>query len=230
LAIGAHPDDVEFGAGATLAAWSAAGCTVAIAVLTDGSKGSWDPEVDPHDLASRRRDEQRAAAAELGAAEVVFLDYVDGELENTRGLRARLCELIRRARPDVVLGHDPWQRYQLHPDHRAAGMAVADAVVAARDPLYFPDQVEAGLPPHRPAALLLWSPDEPNHWVDASATIEEKVAALLRHASQGGTTMGGADSGEAPRRAFAERIRARAAEVGAPVGLAAAEAFRRITP
>jgi len=230
LAVAAHPDDAEFGAGATLAKWAAAGTAVTILVLTDGSKGSWDPGMAAAELVAVRRAEQWAAAAVLGAGEVGFLDYPDGELEYSLALRGRVCEWVRRLRPDVVLGHDPWQRYQLHPDHRIAGLACVDGVVAARDHLFFPEQAVGGLTAHRPAALLLWSADEPNHWEDASAHLERKVAALLCHRSQGVTTMGGAPDAAEARAEFERRIRRRAAEVGTPAGLAAAEAFRRLTP
>jgi LmbE family N-acetylglucosaminyl deacetylase len=227
LAVGAHPDDVEFGAGGTLARWAAAGTTVTLLVMTDGSKGSWDPDADPAAVAARRTAEQQAAADELGAAEVLHAGHVDGELEYSMALRGQVCEFIRKVRPAVVLSHDPWQRYQLHPDHRATGLAVVDGVVAARDHLFFPDQ---GLAAHRPTALLLWFPDEANHWEDVSGSLDRKVAALLCHTSQGTTTMGGAPDGEAARRSFATRIENRAAEAGRIAGLAAAEAFRRITP
>jgi len=227
LAIGAHPDDVEFGAGGTLAAWAAAGTRVSLLVMTDGSKGSWDPDADPADLADRRAAEQQSATAALGASAVSFGGHVDGEMEYSMDLRAQVCRHIRMVRPEVVLSHDPWQRYQLHPDHRVTGMAVVDGVVAARDRLFFPDQ---GLESHRPAALLLWSADEPNHWEDVSAGLDLKVRALLCHTSQGATTMGGAHLGESERQAFETRIRDRAAQIGKPVGMAAAEAFRRITP
>jgi len=227
LAIGAHPDDVEFGAGGTLARWAEAGTRVTMLVMTDGSKGSWDPNADPADLAARRTAEQQAAAAELGAARVLQAGHVDGELEYSMELRAQICRFIRTVRPEVVLSHDPWQRYQLHPDHRVTGMAVVDGVVAARDHLFFP---EHGLDPHRPVALLLWFPDEPNHWEDVSGGLDRKVAALLCHASQSAATMGGARDGEGERQAFVSRIENRAAEVGETPGLAAAEAFRRITP
>ena len=159
-----------------------------------------------------------------------FLDYPDGELEYSLALRGRVCEWVRRLRPDVVLGHDPWQRYQLHPDHRAAGLACVDGVVAARDHLFFPEQVAAGLQAHRPAALLLWSADEPNHWEDVAATLERKVAALLCHRSQGESTMGGAHDAASARAEFEERVRRRATAAGAAAGLTAAEAFRRLTP
>ena len=227
LAIGAHPDDIEFGAGGTLAKWAAAGTRVTMLVVTDGSKGSWDPSADPATLAQRRRAEQEEAAARLGAADVLSAGHVDGELEHSMALRRQMCRFIRTVRAEVVLSHDPWQRYQLHPDHRATGMGVIDGVVAARDHLFFP---ELDLEPHRPRALLLWSAEEPNHWEDVSATLGAKVAALLCHASQSITTMGGAGDDPAARTAFEEKITTRAAEAGAPAGLDAAEAFRRITP
>ncbi|MFZ2440855.1 MAG: PIG-L family deacetylase, partial [Ilumatobacteraceae bacterium] len=65
LAIGAHPDDVEFGCGATLAKWAAAGCLVHHLVLTDGSKGTWNASADVATLIATRRHEQRAAARRL---------------------------------------------------------------------------------------------------------------------------------------------------------------------
>ena len=227
LAIGAHPDDIEFGCGGTVAGWAAAGAEITMLIVTDGSKGSWDPQVDPQELARRRTEEQAAAADRLGAARVVTLDYTDGELEYSMELRRRICEQIRIHRPDVLLSHDPWQRYQLHPDHRATGLGAVDGMVAARDPLFFP---ELPLAPHRPAAMLLWSADQPDHWEDISAGLDAKIAALLCHSSQGETTMANAHVGGAAESAFAERIRSRAAEVGAPHGLAAAEAFKRLTP
>ena len=231
LTIGAHPDDAEFGAGGTLARWAAAGTVVTILVLTDGSKGTWDPDLDPADLAAARHREQQAAAAVLGAERVEFLGHPDGELEYSMALRGELCGWIRRLAPEVVLTHDPWQRYQLHPDHRVTGLAAVDGVVAARDHLFFPEQIDpGGLRAHRPAALLLWSPDEPNHWEDIAGTLDTKTGALLCHASQGATTMGAAQADAERRTAFATRVARRAAERGAAAGLSAAESFRRITP
>ena len=154
LAIGAHSDDVEFGCGATLARWSGAGTEVHLLVMTDGSKGTWNADEDLAALIETRRQEQKAAAAALGAAGVTFLDFVDGELAGGMDERAAVCEVVRRTRPQVVLGHDPWKRYRLHPDHRHAGFATLDGIVAARDLHFFPDQ---GLAPHRPERILLLS-------------------------------------------------------------------------
>ena len=230
LAIGAHPDDVEFGAGGTLARWAGNGCEVTIVVITDGSKGSWDPSVDPADLIAARRSEAERAAATLGAAGIEFLDAVDGELTAEPALKEHLALAIRRHRPDVVLGHDPWQRYQLHPDHRAAGWLTTDAVVAAREPFFYRSQLRDGIEPHRPRAVLLWSPDEPNHWEDIGSTLSVKVAALLCHASQGATTMGNAQEGGAAAAEFEQRIIAWARRAGVPASIETAEEFRRMTP
>jgi LmbE family N-acetylglucosaminyl deacetylase len=226
LAIGAHADDAEFGCGATLAKWAAAGATVHFLVLTDGSKGSWDGDADVDALIAERRREQEKAAAALGIAEVLFADFVDGELENGRRERARVCEVVRTVRPEVVLGHDPWARYRLHPDHRAAGFLVTDGIVAARDPHFFPDQ---GVAPHRPDRLLLFEAEEPDHFETIDQFVDTKVEALLCHRSQWRNTMGidaGGPDVDAQREVFAERVRAEAAAAGTPAGLAFAEAFK----
>lgn len=227
LAIVAHPDDAEFGCGATLAKWAAAGCVIHLLVCTDGSKGTWDPDADPAALTARRRDEQREALARLAGerrGEIVFLGYVDGELDSDLAARGRVARAIRELRPEVVLGHDPWKRYRLHPDHRHAGRLACEGVVAARDPHFFRDQ---GLAAHRPAALLLFEADAPDHVEDASGWVGRKLDALEAHASQFESTMHARDA--AGLVAFRERVTARLADIGRPHALAAAEAFALIT-
>jgi LmbE family N-acetylglucosaminyl deacetylase len=226
LAIGAHPDDVEFGAAGTLAKWAAAGASVHLCVCTDGSKGTWDGDADLDALAARRTQEQRVAAAELGATGVDFLGFVDGELVADVDARAAVCAVIRRVRPDVVLGHDPWRAGRLHPDHHAAGRLVVEGVVAARDPHFHP---EIGPRPHRPATLLLFDTDHVDHVerVDAAA-LDRKVAALLAHRSQWRSTMGIHERPDEERAAFAARLRERARAEGLRAGVRAAEVFRRI--
>jgi LmbE family N-acetylglucosaminyl deacetylase len=199
LAIGAHPDDVEFGCGGTLAKWAAAGCSIHHLVCTDGSKGSWDPAEDTARLVAARQEEQRAASRALGGSgDVVFLAWPDGELE--AGLRQRweVAYWIRTLRPDVVLGHDPWKRYRLHPDHRNAGLLAVEGIVAARDPHFFPEQNVA---PWRPSALLLWEADEADHTEDVSGFLDAKVAALLAHRSQLRSTMDITDPDDAEQLA-----------------------------
>jgi len=227
LAVAAHPDDVEFQAGSTLARWAAAGCAVHHLILTDGSKGTWDPATDPASLVRVREAEQRAAALRLGAPAggVRFLRWPDGELEAGLRQRAQVAAAIREVRPEVVLGHDPWRRYRLHPDHRNAGWLVCDGIVAARDPLFFP---ELATPSHRPRALLLWEADEVNHVeVADDAALEAKVAALLEHRSQFITTHGITDPGDPDQvAAFAARQRARLVERAEAVPAELGESFR----
>jgi LmbE family N-acetylglucosaminyl deacetylase len=226
LAVGAHPDDVEFGAGGTLAKWAAGGCVVHHLVCTDGSKGTWNVRADVAALARQRQAEQREAARRLAgerAGEVRFLGVVDGELENTIDTRRAITLAIRELRPDVVLGHDPWKRYRLHPDHRNAGLIVCDAVVAARDPHFFP---ELGVAHHRPAHLLLWEADAPDHAEDVSAFVDRKLAALEAHESQFESTMHALDDQQLEE--FRQKIRDRLAELGDPLGLPAVELFKHI--
>ncbi|HTT86591.1 MAG TPA: PIG-L family deacetylase [Acidimicrobiales bacterium] len=236
LAVAAHPDDVEFGCGATLAKWAGAGCRIHHLILTDGSKGTWEADDDVDSLVERRRQEQRRAAAVLAHGEaapgaVRFLDWPDGELESGLAARRQVCEAIREVRPDVVLGHDPWRRYRLHPDHRHAGWLLTDGVVAARDPKFFPDLG----PPHRPRRMLLWEADEPNHVESADGLLDVKVRALLAHRSQYHSTMGiGTDpprGGEThPELAtFRARIEEQLATHGRLAGVVAGEAFRLLT-
>jgi LmbE family N-acetylglucosaminyl deacetylase len=228
LAVAAHPDDVEFGCGGTLAKWAAAGCEIFHLVCTDGSKGSWDPADDAATLVATRQAEQRAASVALGGTgQVVFLGWRDGELESGLRQRSEVCHWIRRLQPDVVLGHDPWKRYRLHPDHRHAGFLAVEGIVAARDPHFFPEQGDA---PHRPSRLLLWEADEPDHTEDIGPTVERKIAALLEHRSQYRTTMDVDDHGSADQlQAFREKIRNRAADAGAGEGFAYGEQFKLIT-
>jgi len=228
LAIGAHPDDVEFGCGGTFAKWAAAGCEIRHLICTDGSKGSWSADEDVAALIAARQGEQRAAARALGGdGAVAFMGWPDGELEATLARRAEMCRWIRRLRPDIVLGHDPWKRYRLHPDHRAAGFLAVDGVVAARDPHFYPDQ---DAPPHRPSALLLWEADEPDHVEDIDGWVDAKVAALMEHRSQFETTHEIADTDDLDQVArFHRKMAERAAEAGALAGLAYGERFKLIT-
>ena len=229
LAIAAHPDDVEFGAGGTLAKWAANGCVVHHLVCTDGSKGSWDPTDDTATLVAVRQDEQRAAAKALGATgEVVFLGHTDGELESGLAEREEVARVIRELKPEVVFGHDPWRRYRLHPDHRHAGLLAVEGIVAARDPHFFPTQ---GVANWRPSTLLLWEADEVDHVEDVTPFVDAKLAALLEHRTQLRSTMhievGTADEDE-QRERFRRRVLDRLATFGRTAGVAYGEGFKRL--
>ncbi|MDA8278496.1 MAG: PIG-L family deacetylase [Actinomycetota bacterium] len=207
LAIGAHFDDVEFGSGATLSKWSKAGTKIEILVMTDGSKGTWDENQDGHALALIRKEEQLASAKVIGNdVAVKWLNWIDGELVHSQRTIAQVAAEIRGFKPDVVVSHDPWKRYRLHPDHRNCGQIAIDAVVAARDPHFYK---ELG-PHHRPNSILLFEPDQINYVEEVDEVdIEVKVSALLSHRSQHQTSMedrSGSNDLFGMTRAFARRI------------------------
>ncbi len=130
----------------------------------------------------------------------------------------------------MLLGHDPWRRYRLHPDHRAAGFITVDGLVAARDPHFF---AELGLDPHRPESLLLFEADLPNHAEDVRGFEAAKIAALLCHHSQLESTMGIITAADGPtdaqRAEFTSKVRRQLAAHGSISGLQSAEAFRLMT-
>ncbi len=231
LAIGAHPDDVEFGCGATLAKWSAAGTVVHHLICTDGSKGSWDATADVAALVVTRQGEQQAAAQALGATgRCVFLGWPDGELESGLRQRWEVAYWIRELQPTVVLGHDPWKRYRLHPDHRHAGLLAVEGVVAARDPHFFPEQELAH---HRPDVLLLFEADEPDHVEDVGGHVDAKLSALHAHSSQLLSTMhidqtASGREVQRQRTAFDDRVLAALADHGTLEDVAQGEAFKLI--
>jgi LmbE family N-acetylglucosaminyl deacetylase len=156
----------------------------------------------------------------LGIRQTIFLGYTDGILEPSLALRKDLTRLIRRFKPEVVVTGDPtrWfygSDYMNHPDHRAAATAACDAVFpSAGTRLIFTDLLAEGYEPHNVKRLYLYGSAEPNTWVDTSDTIDLKVEALRKHASQIGEW--DVDKG----------MRQWAAETGKEKGLAAAEAFR----
>ena len=225
LAIVAHPDDAEFQCGGTLAKWAANGCVINHLVLTDGSKGTWNADEDTEELVERRRAEQMEAARRLGSkGKVVMLGHVDGELQPTLHTRDQVAYWIRSLQPEVVLAHDPWKRYRLHPDHRNAGWLALDAIVAARDPHYFGHH---GLAVHRPDYVLLFEADEPDHVEDITTFVDTKVDALLAHTSQFVTTHSiPIDDDGTAVTVFGERIGDHAAAVGAVTGVDRGESFK----
>ncbi len=213
MVVFAHPDDAEFLCSGTVARFVESGYRAQYVLATSGDKGSDDPRATPEELAATREAEQLVAAKILGVEEVTFLRHKDGELEVTIPFRREITEVIRQGRPDVVITFDPWQRYQIHPDHRAIGETTLNAVAAARDHMYYPEQLTNGLKEHRVHNIYFFATDEPNYYVDITKTIEKKLAALRAHTSQIRT------------EGLEERIHSRARLVGQDIGVEYAEAF-----
>lgn len=223
----AHPDDADVHAGGTVARCVDEGHDVHYILFTSGDKGHDDPAMTRDQVIALRRAEQRAAAGTVGVSRVTFLSYDDGELSWAGpGLAETATRIIREQKPDIVLTHDPfvgpprYPTYQLHPDHRALGLAVLDAVYfRAPGHLYCPEQVAAGLGPHRVGELFLMMGDHVDHFVDISSTFDRKVAAVRAHASQWGK--------HPDLESF---FRRRAEGIGAAPGIPLAEAFKRLVP
>lgn len=191
LVVTAHPDDVDFGCGGTVATWTAAGTEVAYCIMTDGDAGGFDPEVPRSAIGGIRQDEQRKAAAVLGVTDVGFLGYPDGRLAVSYELRRDITRAIRRARPDRVVVQSPQRDlrnlYASHPDHLAAGEAALCAVYPdARNPFAHPELLaEEGLEAHTVPEVWITSPNErAERYVDITATFDRKIAALRAHVSQ----------------------------------------------
>ena len=184
----AHPDDSEFSSAGTVARLKDAGKRVVLIQVTSGDKGSSDSTMDPQELGRMREAEELEAARRLGMDEVVFLRCEDGSLMPDLDLREKIVRMIRAHKPDVIITHDPFRPYALHPDHRAVGLATTDSVYpTARDPLYFPEQLKEGLEPHKTAEIWYFGPEHPDKIVDITSTFDKKIDALRAHYSQVGT-------------------------------------------
>jgi LmbE family N-acetylglucosaminyl deacetylase len=222
MVISPHPDDVDFGCSGTIARWSRMGVDITYVICTSGDKGTDLPE-EPSALAELREKEQLAAAEIVGVAKVVFLRLKDGELENNREFRKKLVRVLRQYRPDVVLSMDPANVsfenvYVSHADHRAAALAVFDAIYpAARNRNFFPELLEEKLMPHAVNRIYFFGTADPNTWIDISETIETKIEALRAHQSQVGEF-----------EDLAAWVRERFGQLGKEKGFAYAEVFRQL--
>lgn len=193
LIIAAHPDDIEIGAGGAIARWTDEGIAVTFCIVTDGSAGSNDPNVDVRELVGVRQQEQREAAACLGVTDVRFLGYPDGAMEPTLALRRDLTRIVREVRPDRVVITDPTTvlveddgfHYINHPDHRAVAEAALYAVFpSAESRPIFSELLEEGLEPFHVNELWMMLTNKPNMVVDISQQHERKIASILCHHSQ----------------------------------------------
>ena len=182
LCIVAHPDDIEFFCAGTVLLMTGGRATVDFVLVTSGDKGTADQDLTGDRLMALREEEQRRAAAVLGATGVTFLRQPDAEVQDSLELRAALVREIRRSRPDVLLTFDPTPGYRQHPDHRIVGRVALDAAwPCARDRLTFPTP---DLPPHKTAEAWCFAGPSPDLEVDVGEVLERKIEARLEHRSQ----------------------------------------------
>lgn len=227
LCFTAHPDDIDFGAAGTVAAWTSAGVQVSYCIMTDGDAGGFDP-AQREEIVRLRVEEQQRAAALVGVTDIHYLHQRDGYLEPSHEVMREVVRLIRQLRPDVVVSMHPernWNRIQKsHPDHLAVGEAVTRAVYPAlENPFAYPELAESGLEAYKlPWLWLFAGPEErENHFVDVTEHVDSKLAAIHIHVSQHPDV-------EAMERTVRGLMLGTGARAGLPVGRSA-EAFHVVT-
>lgn len=190
LCVGAHPDDIEFIAGGSVAKWVAAGAEVTYLICTNGCKGTRNDTTKPEEVTKTRQQEARAAADLLNVKEVCFLEHNDGELICNLELKKQIVAIVRKYKPDTVVTFDPTFFYSLehnivnHKDHRAVAEATMDAVYPlARDDLSFPESADE-FGSHKVTRILMHNPDKSNLEIDIADYFDKKVEAMSAHQSQ----------------------------------------------
>jgi len=158
LAIGAHPDDIEYGCGGTLIKYARRGHDTSLLILTDGGRGG-----DP----AERRKEQEEAARVIGARQIFWGGYQDTELSIERDLVQKVEEILHLVRPDRILVHFGDDTHQ---DHRHLSTAVVTASRYTRDVLFYEGPTTSNF--------------SPSVFVDVDGVLERKLEALAAHASQ----------------------------------------------
>ena len=214
LVIQAHPDDADISSGGTIARWTRENIGVHYVLCTSGNRGSNDPAMTPERLGPLREQEEQNAADILGVKSLTFLRKEDGALEETLSFRHELARIIRRLQPHVLMTHDPWARYRIHPDHRAVGFTALAAIVDAGNQMIRGEEAA-----WKVDEVFLFQSDQPDHGEDITDTIDLKVAAIRAHASQ-------SHFGEATQ----ERVYAWAQAAGQKCGYQLAEEFKRLVP
>jgi len=225
LVILAHPDDPEFFCGATLAKWARAGHHITYQLLTCGDKGfndSTTADMTPDVLCALRHEEQQAAAKIIGAEAVHIMNNPDGYLVADLDFRREVTRAIRNFKPDILVTCDPQNLFAAyginHPDHRAAGQVVLEAVFpAAGNRAYFPELLVEGYEPHMPKEVWCSLTQQPDTIVDVTETWLVKMEAILKHTSQIPNV-----------EKFTERMKARHTEDSTDENPRYEEKFRRI--
>lgn len=227
LVVTAHPDDLDFGAGGTIAQWSAKGIAISYCICTNGDQGGNDPKITREEMKQIRRREQTEAGKVLGVSDIHFLDYRDGWLTPTIELRKDIVRVIRKVRPQRMLIQSPernWNRLGAsHPDHLAAGEAAIQAIYPdSGNPFAFEDLLhDEKLEPWGIKEVWVMMADGSDHHVDITDTFALKMQALAAHTSQTSHMEG-----------FEERIREWGTNMGVASGLTdgrLAETFKIVT-
>lgn len=214
LAFGAHPDDVELGAGATIAKAVAEGKKVGIVDLTRGELGT-------RGSAELRAIEAAKARDVLGLEIRENLGFADGFFRNDKDHQLEVIKILRKYQPEIVLCNPPYDR---HIDHGKGGKLVKDACF-----LSGLSKIETGQKAWRPQNVyqyIQWVPIEPDFVVDVGDYIFKKEQAVLAYSSQFFDANSDAPATPISSKNFLDSVQYRAKELGRIIGVDYAEGFK----
>jgi LmbE family N-acetylglucosaminyl deacetylase len=218
MVVQAHPDDAESRCAGTVALLKKNGNKIVYVICSNDDKGTYDRKETLKSQAALRKREEEAAVKVLQVDVLEWLGYEDGwvDMVPKDKLRGDIVRMIRKHHPDILMAFDP-RNVDEHMDHRASAFAAMDAVTASPFPLYYPEHLsKEKLEPWEVAEIYYYDTPNPNTWIDINGTIETKIDALAKHASQKGTD----------REAIARGMRAKAERDGKEHGIHLAEALR----
>jgi len=179
-----HPDDIELGAGGTVARLKAMGKHVTYIIATDGRYGGETPDILPEDLIKIREEETRAAAAHLGVDEVVMLGFCESGWYDQSELKKQIALAIAKAEPDIVFTVDHLVPTELHPDHLRVGLAVSDSFIHINN-YHYMKELGGTAPTRELAGIAYWFTNKPNRYVRIPFKhFKQQAEAIALHKSQ----------------------------------------------
>jgi len=185
LAIGAHPDDLEFGCSVTVRNLIKEGYDAYYVIITNGENGCKKKVKTVQERINIRKNEQLDAAKKIGVKKVYFFGEKDGFLEYKESIRKKLTLLIKTLKPEIVFSFDPanldFTSINLfHRDHRTTGLLAFDSVFAAKNEFIYPHKNGA----HKVEKMYLFVTNSPNYFLDITDDINFKLDVLSSYKSQ----------------------------------------------
>ncbi|MDW7738527.1 MAG: PIG-L deacetylase family protein [Bacillota bacterium] len=217
LCIQPHPDDMEIGAGASIARLSKKCITITCVTVTDGSAGTYDHGINQKELIETRKKETIEASCYLGVNEHLWLNFPDGGNLPYEKVRSEITRIIRTIKPKALLVCDPWLSYEAHSDHIRTGMAAAEAFLLSGLPYFCPSDLHDGIEPYAAEMIAFYYTAYPNTFIDVSDTWAQKLKALSCHKSQ---------FRDDQLEMFKELLTMKAREIGKEEGYKYAESFK----
>lgn len=188
LFIGPHPDDIEIGAGSTIAKMRSLGIDIAFIIVTDGGAGSYDASVNIDDLIKIRHDEAINSAHKLDVDKVYFLNFPDGGKYNEWDVAVKIAEIIINYSPDIVFSPDPDLPSEIHPDHLKTGRASKSALLISSSPLTLRRNlifVDENINIKHNCSLAFYYTHRPNQYISVTKqNILQSYDSIMMHNSQ----------------------------------------------